>query len=642
MIEIGQYYIDVNLVINFLTHNSAAVFIASGIIVFAALFLFLTQFRPAVLQLVESLKQLAKALEDDNDDWASAQIRARDVAIKYPIVGVPWAETEERVITLSYGESKSHVMFGAPRDLWSPQHLLARRINLPLVDATPNLLVGVGLLLTFFFLTIALMQATSALGGHAAQANLLNATQGLLGAAGAKFATSLAGLLSSILWTIFYKRHLAKLSTACEKVLAALAKVAPVGGGELAMMRQVNLASETLEISSGALALNEELLDEVRGQHGTLKRFETDLAVSLANAINPQMEAMTTKLVAAIENLSNRIGTMNQEALENMMKEYSSVLKKATDTEMTELRSALENVSNKLTGAGAIIGDGAQRAALAIDSAGTNLVSQLQGAGDLLNDGAKNAASILDQAGSTLTSQLKGASDNFSDGVERAAASLDRAGANLVHEVEKISSSLAASSTRLDEASIGIKAAMNDLDASVRDAAEIGRQGSQVVSRFIEDAGHVVVKLGSVSNDLGQTGASLKSVTGEISNVVDNVEELAREQQSVVEAVRDVTPSALAAVERVTRVLDQSAEQTMSAMDVARKSMESTTTSLVRTVASINEGVKSYTTQVADLHQRMDGSLARAVGNFDKGITGLEEAVEELSEVMEQANKRRA
>lgn len=121
-------------------------------------------------------------------------------------------ETEARVLSLPHGQRTISVRSGSPRDPWSMNRLLARQINVPLADAVPNLLVGIGLLLTFFFLTLALTAATYALVTQSGpQTDLLKATRDLLSAAGAKFSTSLAGLLASIVWAVLARRRMARL-----------------------------------------------------------------------------------------------------------------------------------------------------------------------------------------------------------------------------------------------------------------------------------------------------------------------------------------------------------------------------------------------------------------------------------------------
>lgn len=590
-----------NLGIAFLSGNSLAVFLVAVVILLGAIAVYFLWFRPPTERLLLGLRALAKAMAFPNEGWQSAREQAREVIKNYPELGSAWAETEERVIALPHGQRTIAVMFGAPRDVWSVNQLLVRRINVSLAEAVPNLLVGLGLLFTFFFLTLALTQATSALVSQSGQqADLLQATRGLLSAAGAKFLTSLAGLLASITWAIAARRRMAALTRAAEDVLDGLARLVQMGGGEMAMYAQV-LTANQLQQQSGqqveltqklvtdsvdSVGLAEELLAESREQTGTFKRFETDLAVSLAGAITqaftPQMEAMTSRLVNSIEGLSEKIGTMNQDALKQMLGDFGAMLKQATDSEMSQLRQTLEDLSGKLIGAGQAIG---------------------QGAGD-------------------------------------AAKAIDAAGASLLARVEEVSSNLAVGATNLGGAAEAVKVAMNDLDVTITDAAQLGKQGAVFFRAALETTGQTVDRLKTVSSDLSGAALSMEKVSGQVSHAVDSIEELSREQRAVVTAVKDATPSALEAVERVAAVLDQSARQTADAMSQTRSSMESTARTLGTTVASITEGISVYSGQVAELHRKMDENLSKAVGSLDKGVVELEEAIEELGEVLTDRMKR--
>jgi methyl-accepting chemotaxis protein len=584
--------------IDFLSNNPAAVWIASGLIAASALVGYWFWFRPQAVLLQEVLVQVARSLDGGvAEGWATAKDHARAAAKAHTHVAAAWHETEERVISLPHGQRTLFVMFGAPRDLWSASRLLSRSMNLPLAEAVPNLLVGVGLLFTFFFLTLALTQATSALlpsTGGAAAADLTSATRGLLSAAGAKFLTSLTGLLASIVWTIGFRRRMARLAGAAEAVLDRIARIVRPGGGEMAMFAQLQVSRDVHQTAMGhtdvsrevsektgrQVELSEELLTEAREQTGTFKRFETDLAVSLAGAIttafSPQMEAMTSKLIAAIDGLSLKIGTMNQEALQHMMDDFAAMLKKSTDSEMAQLRETLSTLAERLTGAARAIGDGAGQAA----------------------------------------------------------EKLDKAGADLLTRVEQVSANLASGATNLEGATQGIKEAMNDLDVTIREAADLGKQGSAFVRGALENAEQVFGRLKSAAEEMNAAGTALERVSGRLSEAVDSVEEMTREQRSVVNAVREATPEAMASVQRVLDLLQQTVQATATMMNQTRDSMATTSKTLGTTVAEITAGVSEYSKMVAELHRRMDEELAKAVGSLDKGVVSLEEAIEELGEVI--------
>jgi methyl-accepting chemotaxis protein len=584
--------------IDYLSNNPEAIWIASGLIIAFAFLGYWIWFRPHAVRLQRTLVQLARSLEGGAaEGWSTAKDHARIAVRAHAHVAAAWNETEERVIPLPHAQRTLFVMFGAPRDLWSANRLLGRSMNLPLAEAVPNLLVGVGLLFTFLFLTLALTEATTALlpsKDGAGAADLTSATRGLLSAAGAKFLTSLTGLLASIVWTIGFRRRMARLSRAADTVLDRIGRIVPSGGGEMAMFAQLqasrdmhqaaighaDISKQVSEKTGRHVELSEELLGEAREQTGTFKRFETDLAVSLAGAIttafSPQMEAMTDKLTAAIDGLSLKIGTMNQEALRHMMDDFAAMLKKSTDSEMAQLRETLVTLAERLTGAGNAIGEGAGHAA----------------------------------------------------------EKLDKAGADLLTRVEQVSANLASGATNLEGATQGIKEAMNDLDVSIRDAADLGKKGSIFVRGALDNAEQVFGRLQSATEEINAAGAALERVSGRLSEAVDGVEEMTREQRSVVNAVREATPNAMASIQRVLDLLQQTVQSTATMMNQTRDSMATTSKTLGTTVAEITAGVSEYSRMVAELHRRMDEELAKAVGSLDKGVVGLEEAIEELGEVL--------
>ncbi|WP_300554536.1 hypothetical protein [Limnohabitans sp. Rim8] len=569
-----------DFILNFLS-NSPEVTAIAVLILVGSWIAYVSWFKSAVRETTTGLYKLTVDVGQDVDGWQGCNERVVESIKRHPRLAASWLETQGRVTAVPVGDKTVHVMFGLPRDVWNAQALLGRSFNLSLADAVPNILVGVGLLFTFFFLSVALTETTAVLGGAADAKQTQSAIEALLKVAGAKFLTSLAGLLSSIVWTFLAKKEMAKLAAANDYFLDALGRAVPSNGGELIMQQQVIFAGKSHANVEDVMGLTEELLTESREQTGTFKRFETDLAVSLAAAINksvsPQMEAMTTKLVGAIEGLSEKLGSMNQEALKTMLDDFAVMLKKATETEMNQLQLTLKELAEKL-----------------------------QTAGGNLGQGGKDAGNAINEASALLVSR-----------------------------VQEISENLAKGASNMDVAATAIKSAMNELEVTVLEASNIGKRGALFVNDALEKAGETVERLGSVSGGLVEASHAMESVGGKIANVVDTVEELSKEQRAVVLAVREVAPTALAAVERVTGVLDQAANQTLGVMQQTKQSMESTAATLGKTVASITEGVTVYTDQVAELHRKMDSQFAKAVGSFDKGVSELTESVEELSEVMQ-------
>ena len=132
-------------------------------------------------------------------------------------------------------------------------------MNVAMFEAMPNLLVGIGLLFTFLFLSLALSEATVALTGNLQDAeSIKKATRDLLSTAGAKFITSLAGLLASIVWTIVAKTRMTSLARTGEEIAELVNKATSVSGAEMAIYGQLHSlqklgvsAQEQKEIANG-------------------------------------------------------------------------------------------------------------------------------------------------------------------------------------------------------------------------------------------------------------------------------------------------------------------------------------------------------------------------------------------------------
>lgn len=569
-----------NTLLNLVTTSPEAT--AFGLLILlGALAAYLGWFRPPQQSLQRELAILTETIENHSGNWETAKTHVRQRLKDAQGLAAVWLETEERVVKLSACDKSEHTMFGAPKDLWNAQSLLSRRINLGLADAVPNLLVGIGLFFTFAFLSWALVETTTALTNASSSKATEAAISQLLRIAGGKFLTSLAGLLASIVWTLAFKRSIKRVSIACDALLDALGKAAPPSGSERITLQHLATTEKSIEQASDANALAEELLNEAREQTGTFKRFETDLAVSLAGAITqaftPQMQAMTERLVFAIEGLSDKLGTMNQEALKTMMDDFAAMLKQATATEMEQLQRSLRELAGTLNTAGESFGAGANSAATAIHDAGDQLVNRMQ----------------------------------------------------------ESSNNLAAGADSLEKVTASVRLSFQELAATVEQASSAGKHGIALVHQALEQAGLTSKELANTSNALTTTSDKFTGVGEVITAMVENVQELSREQRAVVLSVQEATPNALNTVERVTDLLGQVAGQTFATMEQAKNAMEFASGMLTKTVASISE-LEHSAQAIQKSFQGLETTVEQASNAGQKGVVFVNQALEKAHHTVEQ------
>lgn len=544
----------------------------------------------ALSNLAWRLRAILIELRAVDGDWARAVERLAQIETHVGPVAMAWDETRRRVISVPSDRLVTLRMLGPPSDIWSAEWLLSRRFNLALAEAVPNILVGVGLLFTFFFLTLAIGSAAQVINTSgttpAENTNFINAASGLLSAAGAKFSTSLAGLFASILWSVLLRRKIAAIGAQCEEVLKLIETMVPSTGIEDLMTFQATQAKNLVNTAEEQADVAAELLTELRDQTGTLKRFETDLAVSLAGAITsafaPQMEQMTNRLTDAINDLSKNLSSINQDALQQMLTEFNTAIKENTATEMTHFREALVNLSDRLDAAGVALGTG-------VTSAATNVSA---------------------------------------------------AGDNLARRVDEVSETLASGATNLETASQSLRESIGQLDAMLGRASEQGERGTRFLTTVLDAARGVGETLATVSSGLATTASLVERLAGDLSETVDGVAELTGEQRLVINQLKGDAPKAVDAIAEVARQLQEAVTATKTAMDETRKSIAAASTSLNSTVDSINTGVAQYSEQVAKLHSEMDEQLAKAIGGLGKTTTDLAETLEELTESLATVSQR--
>lgn len=555
--------------------------------------------RPNLMQTQRDLVALSSLLQGSKDIMkARAEVLA--LVDERPALRAPWEATQSRVLALESQGKVRALLLGSIDDVWRVERLLQRRFNLAMFEAIPNIAVGVGLFFTFYFLTLALSDATGALSGNAG-VNPAEATKNLLSSAGGKFLSSLAGLFVSLIWTIVGRRRIVRLERASSEVVEAIEALWPPIGAEAAVAEQLiqlSKVGDTLSAQQGVqtqlqsatqdqVALTEELLVEAREQTGALKRFETDLAVSIGNAITnsfgPQMEQMTQRLEQAITHLSDRIGTMNEDALRKMMDDFSQMIRSNTDSEMEKFKETL-----------------------------VALAGNLQTASDQLRTGVGGAADALGEATRDMTSSLANAAQGLVESVKGMDGVMDKA-----------------------------RASVQEVDATLVRAAAMGAQGMTRMEATLETTDQVLQRMTDSGADWLKVSSGLQNLSAGIAEACDAVEELAQEQKAVVASVRSATPEALQAVSRMSELLDGSARSAAQSMGHVQSAMDKTSKDLSGVVSSISDGVVQYTQQVAQLHQAMDAEMAKAVGKLGGAIQNLDDTIGELNDSLDDFERKR-
>ena len=351
--------------------------------------------------------------------------------------------------------------------------------------AMPGLLVGAGLLFTFFGLAIALLAAGDVVAGT----DPAQRTQGLhrlLNAASFKFLTSLAGLFLSISYTLLRNSRL----RAVDQELDAF---------NMALDRQMPLATPAF--------LQHEANEVLRAQSTTLETFGTELAVNIGQALDSAFDQRLGEhikpLTEAMQSLANRISVQNQDAMQQMLQTFVDRLSGGTRDHMagvTEnlaglgarleaLVSGLGQASARMTESAEVMatrmGEGAEAALTRITDQMGGLMETLRSVTAQTRDAGAEAARTLavriDGAAAgfeatamrmtdTLAQAASGTGDAFRRGATEVTQELQAAAGEVREMLENTGQGLARQATALATVAESLVARVGELDRATREA----------------------------------------------------------------------------------------------------------------------------------------------------------------------------
>jgi SMC interacting uncharacterized protein involved in chromosome segregation len=448
-------------------------------------------------------------------------------------------ETRDNLIEIEGDIGKEFYSLRNYADIWTARGVLTGRMNLSLFETMPNILIGAGLMFTFIFLSLALTDAGRAMDVNSARDA---AMKSLIANAGGKFITSIIGLFCSLSWNWRAKVKIDELQSRMFELHAALRKIAPDTAAQAIVKRQHSIYKE--------------MLAESREQVGQLKRFETDIAVAIAKAIGnelqPSFKTLGTELVDAIKELTDRIGNMNEDALQKMIAQFIEEFRSTSSDEMQEFKNVLTQLAKNL------------------ETAGTKIGTDLGNAGVSFGSAAGNLETVITKTKET---------------------------------VEQLDSSLQRAGTVVSEGSDRFEIVSDKLFTNLRavDGILVG------VDAFIEKIQKNIGTLNNISDSLDDTVESQKAITIEFRNAIPQM------SKALSDAVLEISQSSRVAAEALTSIRTE-LEKTTGSIDQTVVSLSTGVDQYTEKVKElhlildekIGEAISKIGSAVMDLTDTMD------------------------------------
>ncbi|MEN3972311.1 anti-phage ZorAB system protein ZorA [Sphingomicrobium sp. XHP0235] len=511
--------------------------------------------------------------------------------------------------------------------------------KLTVLHFASNIFVGVGLILTFLGLIVALNTAAQNMGEDITAAKL--SLEHLLTVAGAKFFTSVAGLGASI-WLRFTEYSLSKK-----------------------IRRDTDLICELLErgllyVSPQRLAV--EQLDVLREQRDQLKFFNTDVALQLSERIGAQFTQAIAPVAASLTELNDNMTSVTQgigagarEAIEKVSGEQ---LRGLSET-LGELRGKLDAIGQTVGNSGAdaanqirLAGEDFSKAASDIREAFDRLAGQVDSMGARITEQSDAAQAAQQKALADILAGIEDAQARSNTMLTTMLTTLQTAGSeaagSIQQEVEKtLKSGVEASGETFRKAVEASSGELRDTTKKLSDAvgeaaqqverASVGfSQSSEKAAQTAEAMRNVTDSARTVATSMSDAAQGFASAAGPVAEAARSVSQAAGRVADTVEADRAAAMAALTEMRSLADSIRSTQQSAETAWSDYRARFEGVDQALSKATEKLAETLGDSLTQFRKFAQETDREMAAAVSRLSNTLTQIEEYAESLDDFVEE------
>ena len=402
-------------------------------------------------------------------------------------------------------------------EIWSRSSILSNRINTNLLESIPNIIVGVGLTVTFFLLAVILGDAGGALSNNSSQS-----IQNLLNNASSKFWISVAALACSIGFGIFIKYNYKSVQNSIDDVLLHLRKSGlDQFGAEKSIVVQLELMKQIA--SANIVTANQTNWHDVS--------FFESMASSIDRAIAPALKfqaLQTQNLLGEIKqavidlnesNASNiaalktEINEINKSAMRKMIDDFRHSLTAASSTEIQIFQKVMRDLSQELNQA-------CQRLVVALPEATNTCTNTLQSY-------TASWVAQLDRTTQQHNTQLSALSEQIGHNMQATQVSSDRVAATystLMQMVDLTDQALESSQHVLTSTHAGLLETMSELQPIFKET----KQNLSELNRLVVPASEQMFgAFESTSSAIVDVSEHLSLITNAVSQLSKQLSALA-------------------------------------------------------------------------------------------------------------------
>ena len=506
--------------------------------------------------------------------------------------GTPWKEFVETLIYPAPGSNDPIQNSHEVSRYLNSASIVTPKVALGFYRSMPNLLTGFGILGTFMGLAAGVGAASAGLSsGNPAE--IPASLEQLLGGASLAFLTSIAGILSSIIFVVVERRASLGLERAVDDWVKSI---------ESCLQR----------VTTEGVALLQ--LDQLKTAATELQNFNTNLIFSLEQALedkvagrlSPQLE----RLLEAVEGLRGDRASDAGRMIERVLGDFTEAMQERTGSQFEEMASIVTDLNRTLK-------DSSDRMAESQHDLQAALDSVIRTVKTSMNDGASAMTETLQQSLANVTRELATASQQVA---ERLTTSSISAATELQNTVGSVTQDLARTGV---EAASEIAGSLHGLHA----AAETLERSTKQSQRVLGDMTTFVAALNELRGTIELAQRKIAEVSGPIGRA-------ARDILAASDRTAATLSSAGTLVDRIDMMVGKLQENQRSVAEAWSRyqdRFEGIDHSLAGVFQQIDEGLSGYCKQVKLFANELDRTTSRTVQDLAGATHELGQSIEDLN-----------
>ena len=580
-----------------------------GAIVAVAVAIYFLYLLPRTRKTRRELLNAVSRLDAISDQVAFARSFSAfdEFARQHPLLGHSWREFADTLMAPAPGGQPDYLRNSREAaEFFNLESVLATRLNTRFVTAVPGYMTGLGILGTFIGLVAGIYLAS--IGMDTSDLQKMRASlQPLLSGAALAFWTSICGLLCSLAFSIAEKSQFHRIEKALAKWNEGLdQRLRRVTPEQLVAEQVAEAARQTLQ----------------------LERFNTDLAVSIAQALESRLSSSLTPrldlLVTGLDALKSHQAEFSQDLLNKVSTDIARAVSGAAGTEMSTIAGTLTGLVSTLQQAAGALSQGHGELATAVD----NMVGKMQAAfgessSQMNNEVARaiqKMITYLDAASGATATQLRDAGTSLATAATRAAdgvtVSFERATGAMAERLSVAADGAADAVLRSADA---VQKSLAGYESTIKQVQELLKASGEAQAGFKG----TLQAFQETHGAFRSTVVPLQQAITQLGGVQETLSKQLEHTRSLSEALTGAS---------------HEAKQTLLSLQQAWASHEqrfaSVDASAERFFGQIREGLDSYTTVIRTFVGELDEKFAKALHELGSVVNELETTVDGLEQTV--------